>query len=82
MPGCAYGLRLMAGPPCFPIEAVVVMSAGFPTRLDPSAFCVVLVGVAVGLTTRGVPLFPWSFHMRYICFFLRRHISSKFKVSL
>ena len=31
------------------------MSVVFPTRLDPSAFCVVLVEVAMGLPTRWGP---------------------------
>ena len=44
--------------PIFPVEVVVVMSAGFPTRLDPSALCVVLVGVAMGLPTRWGPIVP------------------------
>ena len=58
MPGCAYGLQLMAGPPCFPVVVGVVMLAGFPTRLDPSALSVVLVMVAMGLPTRWGPIVP------------------------
>ena len=48
----AYGLQLTNAPPWFPVEVVVVMLVAFPTRLDPSAFCVVLVGVAMGPPTR------------------------------
>ena len=57
-PGCAYGLQLMTAPPWFPVGVVVVMSVEFPTRLDPSAFCVVLVGVAMGPPTRWGPNVP------------------------
>ena len=57
-PGCAYGLQLMTAPPWFPVEVVVVMSLVFPTRLDPSAFCGVLVVVASGLPTRWGPNVP------------------------
>ena len=57
-PGCAYGLQLMTAPPWFPIEVVVVMSLVFPTRLDPRAFCGVLVVVASGLPTRWGPNVP------------------------
>ena len=58
MPGCAYRLQLMTEPPWFPVEVVVVMSVEFPTRLDPIAFCVVLVGVAMGPPTRWGPNVP------------------------
>ena len=58
MRGCAYGLQLTTEPPWFPVEVLVVMSVEFPTRLDPSAFCVVLVGVALGLPTRWGPIVP------------------------
>ena len=54
-PGCAYGLQLMTAPPWFPVGVVVVMSLVFPTRLDPSAFCGVLVVAASGLSTRWGP---------------------------
>ena len=57
--------QLTAGPPWFPVEVVVVMSVGFPTRLDPSAFCVVLVGVAMG---RECVCTPW--HCRNLYFAL------------
>ena len=57
-PGCAYGLQLTAAPPWFPVGVVVVMSVEFPTRLDPSAFCVVLVGIAMGPPTRWGPNVP------------------------
>ena len=56
--GCAYGLQLMTAPPWFPIEVAVVMSLVFPTHLDPSAFCGVLVVVASGLPTRWGPNVP------------------------
>ena len=58
MPGCAYGLQLTTEPPWFPVEVVVVMSVEFPTRLDHSAFCVVSVGVAMGLPTKWGPIVP------------------------
>ena len=45
----------MTAPPWFPVGVVVVMSVVFPTRLDPSAFCVVLVEVAMGFPTRWDP---------------------------
>ena len=51
-PGCAYGLQLVTAPPWFPVGVVVVMSLVFFTRLDPSAFCGVLVVAASGLPTR------------------------------
>ena len=54
-PGCAYGLHLMTAPPWFPVGVVVVMSLVFPIRLDPSAFCGVLVEAASGLPTRWGP---------------------------
>ena len=45
----------MSAPPWFPVGVVVVMSLVFPTRLDPSAFCGVLVVAASGLPTRWGP---------------------------
>jgi chloramphenicol 3-O-phosphotransferase len=54
-PGCAYGLQLMTAPPWVPVGVVVVMSLVFPTRLDPSAFCGVLVEAASGLPKRWGP---------------------------
>ena len=54
-PGCAYGLQLMTAPPWFPVEVGVVISLVFPTHLDPSVFCGVLVAVASGLPTRWGP---------------------------
>ena len=54
-PGCAYGLQLTTAPPWFPVEVGVVMSLVFPTHLDPSAFCGVLVAVATGLPIRWGP---------------------------
>ena len=53
--GCAFGLQLMTAPPWFPVRVVSVMSSVFPTRLDPSTFCGVLVVVASGLPTRWGP---------------------------
>ena len=44
------GLQLMAGPPWFSVGVGVVMLAGFPTRLDPSALFVVLVGCSVSVS--------------------------------
>ena len=62
--GCArVSIRAAAHvwPPWFPVGVGVVMLAGFPTRLDPSALFVVLVAATAGLPTGGVPLFPCPF---------------------
>ena len=54
-PGGAYRLQLMTAPPWLPVGVVVVLSLVFPTRLDPNAFCGVLVEAASGLPTRWGP---------------------------
>ena len=55
-------------PPWFPVGVVVVMSVEFPTRLDPTAFCVALVGVAMVPPTRWGPNVPVAVSVSGILF--------------